>query len=324
MRGINKMSDYYIGLDIGGTKCAATLGKIHDGEIAICEKEKFATANLPPDIILERFAGFIKAHLKMSLKGIGISCGGPLDSKRGIIMSPPSLPLWDNIDIVSFFENRFGIKTYLQNDSNACALAEYKFGAGKGVKNMVFLTFGTGFGAGLILNGKLYSGANDNAGEIGHVRLTRSGPEGYRKKGSCEGYCSGSGMARLAEIYAKKPCLKNSYDEFTARYGKDKINAKTLADGAREGNAFCKSVYDKSGEMLGKTLAIITDVLNPEKIVIGGVFMRAEDLLRPEMEKTMKKESLSYSYNVVSVVAAKLSENVGDYAALSLASGDFL
>ena len=318
------MSDYYIGLDIGGTKCAATLGKIQDGEIAICEKEKFATANLPPNIILEKFASFIKKHLELSPKGIGISCGGPLDSKKGTIMRPPSLPLWDDVEIVSFFEKQFGIKTYLQNDANACALAEYKFGAGKDVKNMVFLTFGTGLGAGLILNGKLYSGANDNAGEIGHVRLTRYGPEGYRKKGSCEGYCSGSGIARLSEIYAKKQKLKKDYESFMSSFGKDGINAKTLAEGARSGNVFCKSVYDKSGEMLGKTLAIITDVLNPEKIVIGGVFMRAEDLLRPEMEKTMKNESLSYSYNALSVVAAKLNENVGDYAALALAKGNFL
>ncbi len=317
------MDEYYIGLDIGGTKCAMTLGKVFGDEIKICEKEKFATENLPPEIILKRFSAFIEKRLDVSIKGIGISCGGPLDSKSGVIMSPPSLPLWDGVKIVSYFQSKFGIKTYLQNDANACAVAEYKFGAGRGSQSMVFLTFGTGLGAGLILNGKLYSGANDNAGEIGHVRLTNRGPSGYGKSGSCEGYCSGSGIARLAGIYAEKPRLKKYYEEFLSSYGKDGTNAATLAKGARGGNVFCKTVYDKSGEMLGRTLAIITDIINPEKIVIGGVFMRAQDLLRPNMEKTMKKECLSYSLNAVSVVAAGLNENVGDYAALSVAQGDF-
>ena len=317
------MGDYYIGLDIGGTKCAATLGRISGGKIEIVEKEKFATENLPPDVILERFSAFIQNRLEYSPKGIGVSCGGPLDSKSGVIMRPPSLPLWDGVNVVAYFRDKFNINAYLQNDANACAVAEYKFGAGKGSKNMIFLTFGTGLGAGLILDGKLYSGSNDNAGEIGHVRLTGSGPVGYGKSGSCEGYCSGSGIARLSEIYAKKQKLKKDYESFMSSFGKDGINAGTLAQGARSGNVFCKSVYDKSGEMLGKTLSILTDIINPEKIVIGGVFMRAQDLLRPNMEKVMKRECLSYSLNAVSVVAAGLNENVGDYAALSIAQGGF-
>ena len=124
-------------------------------------------------------------------------------------MKPPSLPLWNNIEVVKYFEERFKIKTYLQNDANACAVAEWKHGAGMGSQNMIFLTFGTGFGAGLILDGKLYSGTNDNAGEIGHVRLTQNGPLGYNKRGSCEGYCSGSGIKRLSELMSKYPVYKD-------------------------------------------------------------------------------------------------------------------
>ena len=198
--------NYYIGLDIGGTKCAQTIGKISaNDELKILKRVEFPTAGQKPEVILDKFSGFIENTLKdYKISGIGISCGGPLDSKRGVIMSPPSLPLWDNIKVVEYFESKFGIKTNLQNDANACAVAEWKFGAGRGAENMVFLTFGTGFGAGLILGGKLYGGTTDNAGEIGHIRLTERGPEGYRKKGSCEGYCSGSGMARLALIMGKK------------------------------------------------------------------------------------------------------------------------
>lgn len=311
---------YCIGLDVGGTKCAATLGRITD-EIEITDKIVFPTAGLSYGDVLEKFADFISAKKEnYEISGIGISCGGPLDGERGVILSPPGLPGWDNVEIKQYFERKFGIPTKLCNDANACAVAEWKFGAGKGCKNMVFLTFGTGLGAGLILDGRLYVGANDNAGEIGHLRLTRSGPEGYCKKGSCEGYCSGAGIARLAAIESRKEKYAEEYSRFLAE-AKGEITAKTLADGARSGNAFCKAVYDKSGEMLGRTLSVIVDFINPERIVIGGVFMRAHDLLLPAATKVMKRECLSVSLSCVKVLPAKLSENVGDIAALSVACG---
>lgn len=319
---------YYIGLDIGGTKCAQTLGKyvVNGGCVPKIEiREEFPTAGKTPDEVLERFSAFIVKELeKHPIDGIGISCGGPLDSKHGIIMRPPSLSLWDDIKIVEYFENKFGIKTYLQNDANACAVAEWKFGAGRGTDNMIFLTFGTGFGAGLILGGRLYGGTSDNAGEIGHIRLTDNGPEGYRKNGSCEGYCSGSGMVRLAKILGNKKSLEAAYNEYVkAVGGEDEISAKTMAEYARTGNKFCKAVYKKSGEMLGRSIAMVVDLLNPQKIVIGGIFMRANDLLMPYAEKVMRKECLSFSLKDVEVVPAGLGENIGDYAALSVAKGDF-
>lgn len=314
---------YCIGLDVGGTKCAATLGRVTD-KIEIIDKEKFATAELSYLEVLGKFADFIERKRgEYELSGIGISCGGPLDGRRGVVLSPPGLPGWDNVEIVRYFEDRFGVKTRLVNDANACAVAEWRYGAGRGSSNMIFLTFGTGFGAGLILDGRLFIGANDNAGEIGHVRLTQSGPLSYYKKGSCEGYCSGSGIARLAVIIAEKPKYARSYREFIENVGDEGMTAKTLAEGARNGNAFCRAVYRKSGEMLGRTLSILVDILNPERIVIGGVFMRSGDLLLPSALKVMKKECLPQSLAVVEVLPAGLGESVGDYAALAVAKGDF-
>lgn len=143
------------GIDIGGTKCALSIGKADDkGNIEILYKEKFAT--LPPYETLSKFGDILEGQMKTyKIDGIGISCGGPLDSKRGVIMSPPNLPGWDNVEAVKYFGDRFGIPNVIQNDANACAYAEYKFGAGRGYRNVVFLTFGTGLGAGLILDGKL-------------------------------------------------------------------------------------------------------------------------------------------------------------------------
>lgn len=313
----------YIGLDIGGTKCAAVLGNLDNG-VEILDKISFPTADKTPEQILNLFSAFIEEkQKKYKIDGIGIACGGPLDSKKGIIKKPPSLPLWDNIEIVKYFEDKFQIPTHLKNDADACAVAEWQYGAGKGTQNMIFITFGTGFGSGLILSGKLYSGTNDNAGEIGHVRLRKSGPVGYNKAGSCEGFCSGSGIRRLALLELEKLEKKGLLPDFVQKVGsKDGITAKTIAEHARLGDKFCQRIYKISGKMLGETLSILIDLFNPEKIVIGGVFMRSGDLLYPHAEKVIKKESLIYSQQVVEVVPAKLSENIGDVSALAVAKGE--
>ena len=149
---------YILGFDIGGTKCAVITAE-YDGEsISILNKEKCPThLGISPEDMIKRLIIMADGILVRKPDAIGISCGGPLDSKKGVIMSPPNLPLWNGVEIVKILENHYGVKAFLQNDANACALAEWKFGAGKGSDNVVFLTFGTGLGAGLILGGKLYA-----------------------------------------------------------------------------------------------------------------------------------------------------------------------
>ena len=234
---------YYIGSDIGGTKCAASLGlSAREGEIKILRREEFKTEGAPT-AVLEKFAeickSFLSEHVGEVFGGIGISCGGPLDAKRGIIMSPPNLPGWDNIHVVDFFEDRFGLPAKLQNDANACAVAEWLFGAGRGYENVIFLTFGTGLGAGLILAGKLYSGSCDSAGEVGHVRLRPDGPVGFGKAGSCEGFCSGGGLAQMGRVTA----LRTDNSALLKKAGSiENINAKLICDLAREGAADSREI----------------------------------------------------------------------------------
>ncbi|NCB06081.1 MAG: ROK family protein, partial [Clostridia bacterium] len=298
--------------DLGGTKCAVLLG---DETSAVLGKRVFPTGlDTPPEPLLKQMETEISALLAekglraSDIQALGVSCGGPLDSGRGVILSPPNLPLWDGVEITRYFETRFAIPSFLQNDANACALAEWRFGAGRGCRNMVFLTFGTGMGAGIIVGGMLLDGANGNAGEIGHVRLTPRGPVGYGKPGSFEGYCSGGGLARLAEIRARERGLPRT--EYTA---------KELARLAQEGDAFALSLWAECGSMLGRGLAILVDVLNPERIVIGSIFARCEPLLRGAMERAMNEEALSSSLSVCRVVPAQLGEAIGDIASLSVA-----
>lgn len=294
------------GLDIGGTKCAISTGECAADSIRILSREEFPTVGLSWRQVLDEFARRIEAISKSGgdreVSAIGISCGGPLDSRAGIIMSPPNLPGWDDVRIVDFFSDRFKVPVHLQNDANACALAEYRFGAGRGTRNMVFMTFGTGLGAGIVIDGRLYSGTNDNAGEIGHIRLAPAGPLGYNKEGSAEGFCSGAGIARLAKI----------------RKGLD-LTAKEIFARVRAGDPDCTEVFRESAEKLATILAFTIDILNPEVIALGGVFMRNADLFMKVVEPILEREALPLARKVCRIVPAGLGESVGDYAALAVA-----
>ncbi len=303
----------FIGIDIGGTKCAVVKG---DSVCGIVEKIKFDTTDLE-----DTLKNIFDAVEKMGrADAIGISCGGPLDSKKGIIMSPPNLPGWDNVPVCDMIRQRFDVPVALQNDANACALAEWKYGAGKGTENMIFLTFGTGLGAGLILNGRLYSGTNDMAGEVGHIRLSEFGPVGYGKSGSFEGFCSGGGIAELGKMLAKEKLQLGEKTAFCSGYDElDKINAKSIAECAKLGDETAVKVYDICAEKLGAGISVLIDILNPECIVIGSVFQRSEELLRERMEAVIEREALSFSNAVCRVVPAELGDSLGDWAAIAVA-----
>lgn len=323
-----------VGIDIGGTKCALSVGVCAADSVKILHREEFPTAGLSWRQVLDAFAARLDAFFSrlrpeaevengkstlrsppststsaFSLSSIGISCGGPLDSRRGVILSPPNLPGWDEVPVVAFFADRYGVPVHLQNDANACAYAEWKFGAGRGTRNMVFMTFGTGLGAGLVLDGRLYSGTNDNAGEIGHIRLAPTGPVGYNKAGSAEGFCSGAGMAKLAKIRAAERGVALP----------DDFSAKELFRRLDEGDAFCLSVFRESAAHLATILAYVIDILNPEAIVLGGVFMRQADRFMKEIGPILEREALPFARQACRIVPAGLSENVGDYAALAVA-----
>ena len=309
-----------LGIDIGGTKCALTVASVEKEIVEFLHKESFATADFKStlgEIIARAKALVIKFD---GLAAAGISCGGPLDSKRGVIMSPPNLPGWDDVHIVDILSEELGIPVGIQNDANACALAEWKFGAGKGTQNMVFMTFGTGLGAGLILDGKLYSGTNDNAGELGHIRLDRFGPVGYGKAGSFEGFCSGGGIAQLGYTMALEKAQSGQYPAFfkPGMTAKD-VTAKTIADAADAGDETALEVYRTCGEYLGKGLSILIDLLNPEVVVIGSIFARSHNLLWEPCKKVIDKEALPLAAKCCEVVPAALGEQIGDYAAIATA-----
>jgi glucokinase len=291
----------YIGIDIGGTKTAVSLGSA-DGRII--DSITFVTQEHYQDVLDEIYThveAFI-AEADTSVRTIGISCGGPLDSKKGVILSPPNLPSWRNVPITGLISDRFRVPVYLENDANACALAEWYWGNGKGLEHLLFLTFGTGLGAGLILNGHLFSGADGLAGEIGHVRMADDGPLSYRKHGSWESFCSGGGISLLYE------------ERFS-----ESLSAKDVCIRAEQGDQKALEVVKISSTYLGKGLAMLIDIFNPEAVIIGSIFTRSEKLFRPTVEKIIASEALEQSAGTCRILPAGLGDRLGDHAALGVA-----
>ncbi len=316
----------FLGLDIGGTKCAVLLAHV-DGGIQIDDRMRFDTqAELGKEHTLARLYETIEAMLQKhgleakDLRAIGVSCGGPLDSRRGVVLCPPNLPGWVDVPLTRMLAERYGIPAFLQNDANACALVEWRLGAGRGTRDMIFLTMGTGMGAGIIAEGNLLCGMSDMGGEVGHLRLTEDGPVGFGKAGSFEGYTSGGGIGRQAQAWTQRLIEEGK----PPKWVKDgvqlqDITTRLIADYAKQGDADAKAIFAHAGEMLGRGLSLLVDALNPECIVIGSVFVRCEELLRPSMEAALKREAIPFSLNNLKVVPAMTGEALGDLASIMVA-----
>ncbi len=301
-------SDTIIGLDIGGTKTAIVLG---DSQGRVSQREVFATNTA---------AGFaatfdtLCCHVTRMLDrahaaggepvGLSVAIGGPLEIARGVIHGPPNLPGWDAIPLKELLEDRFRLPAHVQHDGNAGALAEWYFGAARGCRNVVFLTLGTGLGAGLILNGALYTGTCDLAGEVGHLRMAETGPVGYGKAGSWEGLCSGAGIVKLAAL--RSP----------ARWNGPGIELSQLANAARARDPEALALFNEVGRYLGRGLALLVDTLNPKVIVLGALAIRLGELILSPAWAELRREALPRGVATCRVVPAALGERLGDVASL--------
>lgn len=305
------MGQTILGLDVGGTKTAAVIG---DETGRVFARESIVTdAGRGFEPVFDDLCAVARRVLEHGggegrrAEVVSVSIGGPLDVERGIVFSPPNLPGWDEIPLKRLLEEEFGLPAFVEHDGNAGALAEWRFGAARGARHVVFLTMGTGLGGGLILNGQLYRGACDLAGEVGHIRQEAEGPVAYGKAGSWEAFCSGAGMARLASW------------RFPDRWGAEQVDARELARLAAAGDADAAAVVAETGERLGRGLAVLVDLLNPEVIVIGSLAVRFGDRLLEPARKALRREALPAAAEACRVVPAELGERLGDVAALCAA-----
>jgi len=295
-----------IGIDIGGTKTAISRwnGRIPE------ELARFSTST--PDDLQARLASILQDSDEEPT--FGIVCGGPLNSSTGTILTPPNLPAWHNVSINRLVTERFGGQAILMNDANANALAEWKFGAGRGKDSLIFLTAGTGMGAGLIIDGRLITGLNGNAGEVGHIRIAPDGPRGYGKAGSFEGYCSGGTLPQLVQWLPAKeqpPDLE--------AWCRDHPSARHVMTAAQAGDPTAQQVLRLFGKKLGQALAQLIDILNPQGIILGTIYVVAQTFIEPEMRKALHSEALPSSLASCEILAAQLGSQLGNYGAICAA-----
>jgi glucokinase len=311
---------------VGGTKTAVVLSARPPVSL---ERVEFATQpEHGPEPALDRIVQSVRSLLAQhgfgeeQIAAIGVSCGSPLDRVKGIIHAPPNLSTWVDVPIRRLLEETFHTTCRVENDANAGAVAEHRFGAGMGTDHMVFLTLGTGLGAGIIAAGSLYLGAKGDAGEIGHVRLSPSGPVGYHKAGSIEGWASGGGIAQLAVRMLAQAERRGRSSVLSAQSaGGGALTARDVGLAAQAGDAVALSILRSSGARLGQAIAMLIDVLNPQRIVLGGLAMRLGESLLAPMRRVIEREALPQSLRACEIVPAALGEQIGDVAALCVAMG---
>ena len=303
---------YKIGVDVGGTNVKVALV---DKSGSIVYSDTVPTrAEMGYEYTISNIIKAIQSLMKESktskdlIEGIGFGFPGQIDCDNGIVRLAPNIPGWIDIPIADIVSKEFGIPVKVDNDVRCAALAELNFGAGKGAKNMICITVGTGIGSGLIINGKLVRGASNAAGELGHIKLQmQDGPIcGCGDTGCLEAFASGPAIVALAEEYIKGG-KSTKYRELA----NPDITPYIVAEAAKQGDVVAKKIFETIGNYIGIGLASVVNLLNPEKVVIGGGVADAGDLLFGPIKETLKKRTMPIQGAAVEVVHAELGNTAG-------------
>lgn len=286
---------YIFGVDIGGTKIAVAAVSLQ-GEILDRAEIETRAAEGASRVIARLFDALHSIQRDDELLGIGIGCTGPVDPRTGHVMNPYTLPTWEDVDIVSPLAGEFHARAALENDCDAAALGEHWIGSARGANNAVYITVGTGIGAGLILNNRLYRGVGMTAGEIGHMTIVHDGPP-------C--YCGSRGCL---EMYAAGPAIARAYENKT---GAHNISAREVIARAQNGDAHARRVVEQTAYYLGVGLGNLITILAPDVIVLGGGVMQHFDLFYPTLRATITKNVTLVPSEQVNIVPAALGQNAG-------------
>ena len=312
--------NYYVGIDLGGTNTKIGILNI-EGEIfksTVIKTLSSEGAERTLTRIWEAAKGLAE-DLKIkesSIKGIGIGIPGPVIN-QSIVAFFANFPWGENVDIKAMMEKISGVETKLDNDVNIIALGEAKYGAAKGSKTSVTVALGTGVGGGIYVDGKLISGFMGAGGEIGHMKLVKDGKLcGCGQKGCFEAYASATGLIREATsrlIVNKQNLL------YTMIEGKlDTLEAKDIFDAAKEGDKFSLDLVDYEAEYLAMGIGNILNIINPEKVVLGGGVAMAGDILMNPMKEKLKKYALPVPLKGIEIVQGMLGNEAGIKGAVGL------
>ncbi|MGB9839434.1 ROK family protein [Thermovenabulum sp.] len=313
------MKNFSLGIDLGGTKIATCI--IDNNGNIFAKVEVPTLAKEGPEKVISRMKKSVYdvlSQINLSLNeiaGIGIGVPGPIDVEKGIIQNPPNLPGWKDISLCSIMAREFNTKIIVENDANSAALGEFLFGAGKGVKNFIYITISTGIGAGIFIDGKLFKGIGGNAGEAGHMTINFEGPICECGNSGCwEAYASGTALAR----FAKEGILSGIKTKIIEKARNEEINAEHVFSAAREGDNFALTLVENEGYYLGVGLANLINIFNPGLIAIGGGLTQCWDMFYSKMMRTVEERSLPTNLKHLEIVKAKLDKDAGAIGSASL------
>jgi glucokinase len=302
-----------LALDVGGTKLAT--GVVGADGTVLSFRTVETAVHEGPDAVVGRLLDLAEKTLAEAghpeVVAVGIGCGGPLDPRTGVILGPPGLPGWDEVPLARMVTERLGLPAYVENDATAAALAEHRWG-GWGVRSLVYLTVSTGFGGGVVIDGELFRGAAGQGGELGHVVVDWQGREcGCGARGCAEAYVSGTSIARRAtEALTGRDSSLATIPHLTAR---------DVAEHARAGDAFAREVWDETTAMLGRMVAVIINVCEPELVVLGGGVTRAGEFLLDPVREAALRQAMPPAAKACDVVLSHHGDRAGVLGAAAIA-----
>jgi len=314
MRETKKSELPVLAIDLGGTK---VLTAIISNKGQVMAREYCLTlADEGPEAVINRILLAIdhllsQRNINLSqLGGISIAAAGAIDFEKGLITSSPHLPGWHDVPLRDIVKEKYKVNTFLINEANAAALGEHYFGAGQGVNNLILLTVGTGIGGGIIINGRLYSGANGSAGEIGHITIDVNGPRcSCGNTGCLEALVSGTAVAKEA-IERIRQGQRSSLTEIVG--GEiENITAEKVSLAAQGGDSLASEVILKAATYLGVGLVNLVNIFNPEMIIIGGGMAKMGELLLNPARQVVRERAFQLPAQAVQIVLAQLGDDAG-------------
>ncbi len=305
-----------LGLDIGGTKLAVGVvtedGRTHGVLVEPTRRDD------GPDVVIERLFAMGERSIAASglgaVSAVGIACGGPLDATAGVLSAPLHLPGWIDIPITDLAGARFGVPAFLENDATAAAFGEFRYGAGRGVHSMIYLTVSTGIGGGAVLGGQLHRGAAGNGGEFGHVLVRSDGRECLcGRRGCLEVYASGSSIAARA----REAVLERGDGSSLARL--PEIRAEHVVAAAAAGDALAQELWNETTELLASALTDLVNVLEPDLVVLGGGVTRSGSALLDPVRAAVRRDAMAPAAAAARIELAGLADEVGVVGAAAVA-----
>jgi len=313
------MKRWIVGIDIGGTKIAVSVGN-KTGVISgrtVFSSERGRKVNQSIEKLKRSIEFLFDEHkIKRSdVLGVGVGVPGAIDPASQIILKSPNLPSWEGIPLRKILRQKLGLPISIENDASAAALGEFFFGAGRGIKNFIYITVSTGIGSGIVANGELLRGEKGSAGEVGHMTMVRNGnhcPCG--KKGCLEAYSSGTAIAS----YVKAALRNGKKSQFFKRIKLDQISGQLVSQAAQKGDSLAIEARTQAADFLGIALANLINLLNPKRIILGGGVMEQPQNFWQPMMKAAKRESWPLAFKACEITRSKLGTYVGDLGAMAL------